>query len=286
MKKTSSIIKRKKSQKIAISDQELHAMKDKIANLGFNLTDEEIRNNLSSIYRYTQVGGELILKQKNGKNVLELNPKYDSERQDHKDNYIIRDFSDKKLNVILEKPFFINEKNKTISPSKIKLLKLYADIVSGNAPLRSLYIYGDTGVGKTYATIAFTNHLTKSGVKVAFCFVPELVHQFKMNFNKDSSYNNEIINALKRVPLLVLDDLGAEQTSLWFYNEYLLLIMNYRCENNLPTIFTSNLGIDEFGRKMAMLDRNNAANVKRIKERIKGLVKDQEIKLEDINFRY
>jgi len=49
----------------------------------------------------------------------------------------------------------------------------------------------------------------------------------------------------QRVNLLVLDDLGAEVKTAWAV-EKLETIINTRCENELPTVITTNCGIDEF----------------------------------------
>jgi DNA replication protein DnaC len=49
----------------------------------------------------------------------------------------------------------------------------------------------------------------------------------------------------QRVNLLVLDDLGAEVSTAWAI-EKLETVINTRCENELPTVITTNCGISDF----------------------------------------
>ncbi len=42
---------------------------------------------------------------------------------------------------------------------------------------------------------------------------------------------------LKTVPLLLLDDIGAENTTNWSRDEVLAPLLQYRMENHLPTFF-------------------------------------------------
>src|SRR5581483_6433833 len=48
---------------------------------------------------------------------------------------------------------------------------------------------------------------------------------------------------VKSIEFLVLDDLGAENSTPWV-NETLFQLVNYRYNNELPTIFTSNAKVD------------------------------------------
>jgi DNA replication protein DnaC len=49
---------------------------------------------------------------------------------------------------------------------------------------------------------------------------------------------------MKKAKLLFIDDLGIEKTSDR-YLENLYLIINYRYENKLPTIITSNMSLED-----------------------------------------
>ena len=62
--------------------------------------------------------------------------------------------------------------------------------------------------------------------------------------------------------MLLLDDIGAENTSNWSRDEVLGPILQYRMENHLPTFFTSNLTMDELEEALSTtssgVDRVNA----------------------------
>ena len=48
---------------------------------------------------------------------------------------------------------------------------------------------------------------------------------------------------LKTSPILMLDDIGAESNSAWFRDEILMIVLEYRMMQELPTFFSSNLTI-------------------------------------------
>ena len=88
----------------------------------------------------------------------------------------------------------------------------------------------------------------------------------------------ELLDEMKTIPLLLLDDIGAENVSNWSRDEILGPILQYRMENYLPTFFTSNLTIDELETNLSLV-KNNVDKVKarRIIERIKQLTEDIEL---------
>lgn len=101
------------------------------------------------------------------------------------------------------------------------------------------YIYGDLGVGKSYLCACVSNAFAKRGTKVIFAHVPTFLNALKQNF-KTYSENMGVVEMMKRVPLLVLDDLGAELISAWARDEILLSIINERLENKRKTLITGN----------------------------------------------
>ena len=51
---------------------------------------------------------------------------------------------------------------------------------------------------------------------------------------------NEKIDYVKKAPVLMLDDIGAETMSAWTRDEILGTILHYRMSEQLPTFITSN----------------------------------------------
>ena len=80
---------------------------------------------------------------------------------------------------------------------------------------------------------------------------------------------------IKKVPLLLLDDIGAENLTSWARDEIIGTLLQYRMDEKLPTFFTSNLDLkqleEHFSTTNAGVDKLKA---RRIIERIRFLTKD------------
>ena len=135
---------------------------------------------------------------------------------------------------------------------------------------KGLYITGDLGVGKTYLCTALANSLVKEGKKVAFVKVSNFFNEMKSYIGNGSEMVDRNISILKKADYLFLDDIGSEAVSEFVRDDILFRILDYRLENNLITIFTSNLNKEEllkhyqYDRK----EKSNLMNAKRLMERI------------------
>ena len=78
-----------------------------------------------------------------------------------------------------------------------------------------------------------------------YAFVPSLLDHLRATFSPDSSIGYDaLFEQIKTVPLLILDDLGAESSTAWA-EEKLYQIVVHRHEDRLPTVITSTYSIDE-----------------------------------------
>jgi primosomal protein DnaI len=84
---------------------------------------------------------------------------------------------------------------------------------------------------------------------------------------------NEKIEALKREPILMLDDIGAEAVSSWTRDEVLGPILQFRMLESLPTFFTSNFDLKGLEHHLTYSQRGEEEKMKarRIMERIRSL---------------
>ena len=140
---------------------------------------------------------------------------------------------------------------------------------------KGLYLHGSFGSGKTYLIAALFNELAKKNISSALVYYPELLRSLKSSFGSDYE---EKFDFIKTVPLLLLDDIGAENTTSWSRDEVLGPILQYRMEEELPTFFTSNLTLDEL--ESTLSNTNNGIEkikAKRIIERIKQLTVSLEL---------
>ena len=140
----------------------------------------------------------------------------------------------------------------------------------GNKP-KGIYLNGNFGCGKTYLLSAMLNELAKNGYKVAMVYYPEFLRTLKESFNSTDEFKNKF-NYIKKVPVLLLDDIGAETVTEWSRDEILGTILQYRMENHLPTFFTSNLTLEELEKNLSTTTPGvDKVKARRIIERIKQL---------------
>ena len=116
------------------------------------------------------------------------------------------------------------------------------------------------------------NELARQGVKSAIIYYPEFLRDLKASFDTDFKEKFEYI---KKVPLLLIDDIGAEVTSSWSRDEILGPILQYRMQESLPTFFTSNLDLDALETHLSSSkDGIESIKARRIMERINQLTEN------------
>ncbi len=144
-----------------------------------------------------------------------------------------------------------------------------------NPNQKGLYLYGSFGSGKTYLISALFNELAKENVKSAIVYWPEFLRDLKSSFYKDFSEKFEYI---KKISLLLIDDIGAEVVTEWGRDEILGSILQYRMQQHLPTFFTSNLDLKTLEEHLSVTrDGVSSVKARRIIERINQLTEKQEI---------
>lgn len=179
---------------------------------------------------------------------------------------------------------------KTTSVSKNNFLKLFFEEWKLKSK-KGIYIYGKPGVGKTFLFKMLANKIitskTDNDYKVALIFLPEMVEVIKESFSNDKSVNfKKIIYAANNADFVFFDDIGSEYASDWFYSNYFLVILNNRISNKKATFFNSNLSIDQYEKKIISLLKSSDKKIaaKRITDRIKRLVGDNFLLIEDKNY--
>lgn len=106
---------------------------------------------------------------------------------------------------------------------------------------KGLYIYGDLGVGKTYMCMALANSLVNDGKKVAFIKVNDFVTKMSQLIREDVNEYERTVNRIKKADYVIFDDIGSETVTDFSRDRLLMNILDYRMENKLCTLFTSNL---------------------------------------------
>ena len=157
----------------------------------------------------------------------------------------------------------------------IKYFKEFIDNYDKEEKPKGLYLHGSFGSGKTYLVAALFNEMAKKNIRSALIYYPEFLRSLKSSFQTNYI---EQFNYIKKVPLLLLDDIGAENGSAWARDEVLGPILQYRMEEHLPTFFTSNLTIEELEMSLAATSTGvDKVKARRIIERIKQLTTNLEL---------
>jgi DNA replication protein DnaC len=112
-----------------------------------------------------------------------------------------------------------------------------------------LLLIGPNGSGKTHLAAAIANKSLEDGALVLFATVPDLLDHLRAAFAPTSNeVYDQLFSRMREAEVLVLDDLGAQQSSPWA-NEKLFQLLNYRYNSRFPTVITANSrglqGIDE-----------------------------------------
>ena len=150
--------------------------------------------------------------------------------------------------------------------------------------LKGLYLYGDFGVGKSFMVAALAHDLSeKRGVSSTLLHYPSFVIDAK-NAIGDGNVKT-LVDEIKLSEVLILDDIGAEQSTAWVRDEILQVILQYRMQENLPTFFTSNFNFEELEQHFAKGKHGNDETweARRVMERIRYLA--EETRLEGVNRR-
>ncbi len=113
-----------------------------------------------------------------------------------------------------------------------------------------LLLYGGVGCGKTHLAAAIANERLARGEPVLFISVPDLLDHLRTTFHPDSDVTyDQRFEEVRTAPLLILDDLGAESPTPWAL-EKLYQIVNHRYMARLPTVFTTNIPLENFEPRM------------------------------------
>ncbi len=107
-------------------------------------------------------------------------------------------------------------------------------------PFGWLVMIGRNGCGKTHLAAAIANQCLARNSLVLFMTVPDLLDHLRATFapNSETVYDHLFSN-MREAELLVLDDLGSEQSSSWA-SEKLFQLLNYRYNSGFPTVITTN----------------------------------------------
>ncbi|MEF9920122.1 MAG: ATP-binding protein [Erysipelotrichaceae bacterium] len=189
----------------------------------------------------------------------------------HKKQYRICDLSDVNLKINLSEISIDHE-----SVDYKMILAYINDFLMQEKQQKGIYFYGRPGVGKTYLAAGITNYYAKKGKVIGFVNVARLIGDIKNLFGDNDAVRSKV-EQLKKVEVLVLDDIGGESITRWSRDEILLPILDERMENKRLTIFTSNFSFKDLYQHYELNEANVSDKIgaDRIMDRIKALSCDK-----------
>jgi DNA replication protein DnaC len=111
---------------------------------------------------------------------------------------------------------------------------------------RGLWLFGDTGTGKTTLAMLVSKAASAAGRSVAIYSLPKLLARIRRTYDSEPGGDSylEFFERLTSVDLLHIDDLGAEKRSDWVL-EQLYALINERYEAQRSILVTTNLPLEQ-----------------------------------------
>jgi len=130
---------------------------------------------------------------------------------------------------------------------KLQRCKDFANKTLNQEIQNNLFFTGAVGRGKTHLSLAIANEILKRGGTVIYKRIDDLldiIREYKFNRDVDEPDKTLQLGYLKKVDLLIIDDLGAENITAFAQNQIRILIED-RNNFNKPWIINSNLNFNE-----------------------------------------
>ncbi len=108
---------------------------------------------------------------------------------------------------------------------------------------RNLFLYGDTGVGKTFLTNCIAKALMDQSFSVIYFTSYDLFDTLSKGFFGKDNETGQMSEHILNCDLLIIDDLGVELTNS-FTSSQLFLCLNERLLRQKSTIISTNLSLE------------------------------------------
>lgn len=125
------------------------------------------------------------------------------------------------------------------SEAKMSFLLKFA-----SSPRGLIFMRGDTGTGKTYASMGVCEFYTRQDASCVFTTAKNLSKKWIQSFDKNVHCN--YLDGLKNCKLLVIDDFGTGEPNVKFLEFFMELINSRMQWKEKGTIITTNLEVTKF----------------------------------------
>ena len=135
---------------------------------------------------------------------------------------------------------------------------------------QGFYIYGDCGTGKTLLVSIIANERAERFKNSTFICATDIFKELNVFNNENQAAVMNKFHLIRTTPCLIIDDLGVENATP-FTQRTLFDILNYRYNENLQTIITSNFTLEKLQSRMGDYEG------RRIIRRIKAICREIEL---------
>jgi len=135
------------------------------------------------------------------------------------------------------------EQQRVLLHTAVHVCQRYAETLDG-----WLWLAGSVGTGKTHLAAAIMSQAAERGVLSKYVVAPDVLALIRGGYA--SGQAEEHIDEIKNVELLWIDDIGVEKLTEWV-EETLYRVINYRMMHEKPTIFTSNIRLEDMPGRIA-----------------------------------
>lgn len=168
----------------------------------------------------------------------ELDDLFEAKQKESKKRKIEKQIKEMQDFSINDSSFWENSFKTAKTTPTIELAKKYtkAFIKSKNEKV-GLFLYGNVGTGKTYATSCIVNALNYFGKSVLVISLNLYLNKVTKNFGE---LENTMLKNIEHADLLVIDDFGAEYITE-FTKDKVFALIDARYRSKKPMIITTNL---------------------------------------------
>lgn len=109
----------------------------------------------------------------------------------------------------------------------------------------NIFLYGDTGVGKTFLSNCIAKELMDRCYSVIYFSASQLFEHLAQNtFTRREEHTSDVFEHIYNCDLLIIDDLGTELPNSFTISQ-MFICLNERILRKKPTIISTNLTLDD-----------------------------------------
>lgn len=156
-------------------------------------------------------------------------------------------------------------------------ISIINDIKNAINTKNSIYIFDD-GNNVSDIVSSITNEMADNNKKIAFLNMIELsTYALTISFDKNSNLL-ELIDILKNVDILVLDEIGNEKFQRFINTNIIYPVLNSRYVNKKPTIFISQFQLKELKKQYELQAFKEKVNIENFIKKINLITNKTEYK--------